>query len=260
MEREKIEYKTAISNTNEYINENIEILYEDNYLLVVVKPNNMLSQGDDTKDKNILDILKEYIRIKENKKGDAFLAMVQRLDRPTSGIMVFAKTSKAASRLSKEIREKRFEKKYIALAEGYIDGLLRKEINIENYILKDHEKNISKVAKNAEEKKDAKKSIMKYKILARHEKSTLLDIKLITGRSHQIRVTLSSLGHPVLGDVKYAKYFKFGKKTENLALFSYFLKFKHPTKDIDLEFKYVPFKENNLFNEYKDEILELIYN
>lgn len=260
MERKVEEYKVAVANTNVYIKENIEILYEDNHLLVVVKPKGMLSQGDDTKDKNLLDILKEYIRIKESKKGDAFLGLVQRLDRPTSGIMVFAKTSKAASRISKEIRERKLKKKYIAVLDGYLEGRINIENKVKNYMVKDHEKNMSKKAS----KKDvnAKEAKLIYKILGRSEieKTTLVEVNLLTGRSHQIRFTFSDMGHPIIGDIKYAKHFKYGKKTDNLGLFAYYLKFKHPTKDIDLEFKYAPFKETNIFNKYKDEILELIYN
>lgn len=260
--RQKEEYKTCISNTDKYIKESIDILYEDNHLLVVIKPSNMLTQGDDSKDENILDILKEYIRIKENKKGYAFLGMVQRLDRPTSGIMVFAKTSKAASRLSKEIREKNLEKRYLTIVSGIMPGKINEKKYIENYLLKDHDKNKSYVINKKEaEDKGAKKSKMEYKIIARDEieKTTLLEINLITGRSHQIRASLKEMGFPVLGDVKYAKYFKYGKKTDKLALFTYYLKFKHPTKDLDLEFKYTPFKENNLFNKYKMDILEKVY-
>lgn len=261
--REKEEYKTCLSNTNSYIKKSIEILYEDNHILVVIKPSNLLSQGDETKDENLLDILKEYIRIKENKKGDAFLAMVQRLDRPTSGIMVFAKTSKAASRISKEIRERRFEKKYLAITDGIISGKLRQTKVIENYLLKDNDKNKSVVLSEKEGKSniDAKKAKLEYRIIANNdiENTSLLEIKLLTGRSHQIRASFGKLGSPLKSDVKYAKYFKYGKMTQNLALFSYYLKFKHPTKDIDLEFKYVPFKENNIFNSYKNDILELIY-
>lgn len=256
MEKEK--YNMVIDNTSKYINANIDIIYEDNHLLVVVKPKNLLSQGDDTKDPNILDILKEYIRVKYQKKGEAYLGLVQRLDRPTSGIMVFAKTSKAASRISEEIRKKKLHKRYLAVVDGEISGKLKQTKKIENHIVKDVKNNKAIVVKK-DENKGAKKCIMEYKIIERRDYTSLLDINLITGRSHQIRTSLSSIDSPIIGDVKYAKYFKYGKKTNDLGLFAYYLGFKHPTKDVFLEFLIPPFDYSDIFNIYKDEILELIY-
>lgn len=256
MEKEK--YSVVIDNTSKYIKENIDIIYEDNHLLVVVKPKNLLSQGDDTKDPNILDILKEYIRVKYNKKGEAYLGLVQRLDRPTAGIMVFAKTSKSASRISEEIRNKKLKKRYLAVTDGVMDGKLKDIKKIENHIIKDSKNNKSIVVDKTDAK-DAKKSVMEYRIIEKGEDSTLLDINLITGRSHQIRTSLSNIDHPIVGDVKYAKYFKFGKKTKDLGLFAYYLGFKHPTKDVFLEFVIPPFEYNDVFTNYKDSILELIY-
>jgi 23S rRNA pseudouridine1911/1915/1917 synthase len=203
---------------------NLKILYEDNHIVVVLKPINIPVQEDESKDLDLLTILKKYIKEKYNKPGNVFLGLVHRLDRPVSGIMVFAKTSKAASRLSEQIRTKKFEKKYYAIVEGKVN----KKDTLIDKIEKDQKTNISKISKNGKE------SILNYELVEEKNNMSLVDIELITGRSHQIRVQFSSRNHPLYGDQKYNKNVK---PKEQIALFAYYLSFIHPTTKEKLEFK-----------------------
>ena len=158
----------------------INIIYEDNHLLVVEKPINIPTQEDNTKDKDLLTILKEYIKEKYNKPGNVYLGLVHRLDRPVGGIMVFARTSKAAARLSEQVRNKTFKKTYNAVVIGNIN----KEGKLKDYLLKDEKKNIVKVDKNGKE------AILNFKKLDFKNNMSLVEINLETGRSHQIRVQM----------------------------------------------------------------------
>lgn len=220
------------------IYENIKIIYEDNHLLVVVKPKGVPSQADKTGDRDMLTILKAYIKEKYNKPGEVYLGLVHRLDRMTAGIMVFARTSKAASRLSKNIREGDFKKRYVAVLNGKLDsnGIL------ENYLVKNEKTNMSRVCdKNT---KNAKFASLEYITRGNFERNgkdyTYVDIKLNTGRHHQIRVQFSNIGYPLYGDVKYGK--EINKKGQDLALFAYSLTFFHPTKDEVMQFNVLPDK------------------
>ena len=201
----------------------IKILYEDNHLLVVEKPINMPTQEDDSKDPDLLNELKKYIKEKYNKPGNVYLGLVHRLDRPVGGVMVFAKTSKAASRLSDQVRTHKLEKSYYAVIEGKLeDGKLIDKL------LKDEKTNNTIVSPNGKE------SVLSFKNITYKDGLSLVDIKLETGRSHQIRVQFSSRNHPLYGDQRYNKHAKVG---EQIALFAYKLSFEHPvTKEI-LEFK-----------------------
>ena len=214
----------------------LKVIYEDNHVIVVIKPSGVPSQEDKTKDKDMLTWVKEYIKEKYNKPGAVYLGLVHRLDRMTSGLMVFAKTSKAASRLSNSIREGDFKKEYLAVVTGKLDGVGQ----LEDYLYKDERTNISCVVdKN---KKNAKLAKLEYKVLGHtvynNKEYTYVRIKLYTGRHHQIRVQFSNIGHPLYGDVKYG-----GVKGE-LALVACSLKFIHPTKDEYMEFEYMPEKDN----------------
>lgn len=225
---EKSTYETFQSSSGSAI----PILYEDNHLLVVVKPEGILSQSDGSCTPDMLTLLKEYIKIKSNKPGDVFLGLVHRLDRPVSGVMVFARTSKAASRISEQIREKRVMKKYYAIVHGVPntkEGTLRAKL--------------SKEAGNiVKEEEDGKEAILHYRFLMSDTKKaetvSLLEIQLETGRSHQIRVQLSGMGNPILGDRKY------GDPTElyrgEIALFSHSFRFKHPTRDLEMQVQAIP--------------------
>ncbi len=202
----------------------INIIYEDNHLLVVEKPINIPTQEDNTKDKDLLTILKEYIKEKYNKPGNVYLGLVHRLDRPVGGIMVFARTSKAAARLSEQVRNKTFKKTYNAVVIGNIN----KEGKLKDYLLKDEKKNIVKVDKNGKE------AILNFKKLDFKNNMSLVEINLETGRSHQIRVQMSHYGYPLFGDQKYNKTSKVG---EQIALFAKKIEFIHPTTNELLTFE-----------------------
>ena len=202
----------------------INIIYEDNHLLVVEKPINVPVQKDNSNDLDLLTMLKQYLKEKYNKPGNVYLGLVHRLDRPVGGIMVFAKTSKAASRLSEQIRNGTFKKKYLAI----VCGKVKDEDTLEDYLLKNTKTNTVKVDKKG------KKSILKYKILDYKEGLSLVEIELITGRSHQIRVQFSSRGYPLYGDQRYNKDSKVG---EQIALFSNYITFEHPIKKEKINFE-----------------------
>ena len=205
----------------------LEILYEDNHIIVVVKPFNILSQSDDTKDIDMLTLIKSYLKEKYNKPGNVYLGLIHRLDRPTGGIMVFAKTSKAASRLSEQIRLNLFTKKYLAIVNGYFD---EKVGVFEDYILKkeDNSSVISNLGKYAK---------LEYEVLKEKSNLSLVNIILHTGRHHQIRVQFASRNHPLYGDQRYGKSSK-----KQLALFAYYLSFSHPVTKEKLEFIKYPDK------------------
>ena len=210
---------------------NVNVIYEDNHLLVVEKPINVPVQEDNSKDKDMLTILKEYLKVKYNKPGNVYLGLVHRLDRPVGGVMVFAKTSKCASRLSDQIRLNKFNKIYNAVVEGTI----KEEDKLTDYLLKDTKSNIVRVDKNG------KQSVLYYRKIKTIDNLNLIEIKLETGRSHQIRVQMSHNGNPLFGDQKYNKNSKVG---EQLALFAKKLEFYHPitnellTFEIDLPNRY----------------------
>ncbi len=215
----------------------INILYEDNHLLVVEKPINVPVQEDSSKDKDLLTMLKEYIKEEYNKPGNVYLGLVHRLDRPVGGVMVFAKTSKAASRLSDQIRQNKFIKIYNAVVLNKIN----KKGRLENYLLKNTKTNIVSVNEKG------KKSILNYKRLDYKDNMSLVEIELETGRSHQIRVQMSYNGNPLYGDQKYNKNAKVG---EQLALFAKRLEFDHPTTKEHMVFELnlpdrEPFKKFN---------------
>ena len=198
----------------------INIIYEDNHLLVVEKPINVPVQEDESKDNDLLNILKKYLKDKYNKQGNVYLGLVHRLDRPVGGIMVFAKTSKCASRLSEQIRNKQFKKIYYAVLEGNIfkKGVLRDKV------YKDRRKNIVKIDNKGKE------SILNFEKLDYKNNMSLVKINLETGRSHQIRIQFSSRGYPLYGDHKYNKNVK---DKSQIALFAKEISFYHPvTKEL----------------------------
>ena len=196
----------------------LRVLYEDNHVIVVVKEKNVLSQADNTHDIDMLTIIKKYLKEKYNKPGNVYLGLVHRLDRPVSGIMVFAKTSKAASRLSDQVRKKEIKKTYMAVVKGIIK---KDEDTFVDYLLKLDNGNTIVTTKD-----NGKESVLTYKVLKRnYEKNeTLVSIDLKTGRHHQIRVQFASRGYPLCGDQRYGK----SDKTQ-IALCAYKLEFIHPT-------------------------------
>ena len=211
----------------------INIVYEDNHLLVVEKPVNIIVQKDNTNDKDLLSMLKEYLKEKYNKPGNVYLGLIHRLDRPVGGIMVFAKTSKAASRLSNQVREKIFKKEYLAVVDGKITT---RSGTLENYLYKDERNNMSKVV--SKDKKNAKLAKLDYEVITYNEVKnlSLLKINLHTGRHHQIRVQLSNFGHSIFGDQKYGTRGQ-GKQ---IALWAYKLTIEHPISKEKITFTDLP--------------------
>lgn len=215
---------------------NLEILYEDNHIIVVVKPQNILSQSDNTKDIDMLNIIKKYIKEKYNKPGNVYLGLVHRLDRPTGGVMVFAKTSKSASRLSKQIKEGSLKKTYLAVVPNFN---LKKGTFID-YLEKD--KNNNSVITSKEK---GKYSELNYETITKKDNNALVKIDLLTGRHHQIRVQFSSRGYPLYGDQRYGKDDK-----KQLALFAYKLELIHPVTKEKMIFKKEP--DYGIFLDFKE--------
>lgn len=213
--------------------EKLNIMYEDNHIIVVEKPVNIPSQGDKTGDVDMLTIIKKYLKEKYNKPGDVYLGLVHRLDRPVGGVMVFAKTSKAASRLSEQVRAKDFKKKYLVVVNGKME---KQQGMLEDYLLKNERLNMSKVVK--EGTKNSKLASLDYETLKYNNEIDLsvLKINLHTGRHHQIRVQLSSRGHSIYGDQKYGGR-GHGKQ---IALWAYELKFLHPITKESMTFAVLP--------------------
>ena len=203
----------------------IPIIYEDNHLLVVEKPVNMPVQEDRSGDKDLLTLLKEKIKIRDQKPGNVYLALVHRLDRPVGGVMVFAKTSKAASRLSDVIRRNKLNRTYLAVVRGKPKT---KQQKLTHYLKKDRRKNMVRAVSRHDQQ--AKKAILEYETLGSLNGLSLLSIRLHTGRSHQIRVQLSTIDLPIYGDQRYGQEQKPG---EQIALWAHELALPHTTtKDI----------------------------
>ena len=221
----------------EYV-KNLDILYEDNHIIVVTKFVNIPSQADKTEDIDMLSIVKEYIRVKYNKPGNVYVGLVHRLDRPVGGVMVFAKTSKAASRLSEEVRTRTVKKKYLCIVNGKME---QNNAQLVDYLWKNQTENTSYVVNK--NKKNAKEAILDYKVLKYDKENDLsiLEILLHTGRHHQIRVQLSSRMHAIYGDNKYH-----GRgQGSGICLWAYDLKFVHPVKKEEMEFKKLPTEKEN---------------
>lgn len=201
--------------------ETLEVLFEDNHIIIVNKKAGDITQGDKTGDKPLSDIVKEYVKDKYNKPGNVFIGTVHRLDRPTSGIVIFARTSKALERLNKMLRDKTINKTYWALVKNTpkkaTDSLV-------NFLKKDTKKNKSFVYKK--EIEGSKKAILHYKLIKKLDNYSLLEIDLETGRHHQIRTQLSYIGSPIKGDLKYG--FDRSNKDGSISLHARKINFKHP--------------------------------
>lgn len=213
----------------------LKVIYEDNHIIVVEKPVNIPSQGDKTGDIDLLTIVKQYIKEKYQKPGNVYLGLVHRLDRPVGGVMVFAKTSKAAARLSNQVREKQFEKTYLTIVNGKMS---KEKETLQDYLLKDERNNKSKVV--PEGTKNSKLAILDYEVLKYDKELNLsvLKIYLHTGRHHQIRVQLSSRDHSIYGDQKYGGR-GHGKQ---ITLWAYELKLFHPITNEKMVFHSIPEK------------------
>ena len=206
------------------------IVYEDNHVIVAVKPPNLLSQADDTGDPDLLSELKEYIHVKYAKPGAVYLGLVHRLDRPVGGLMVFARTSKAAARLSAQLQTHAAGREYLCVCEGDSPDAF----TCTDWLLKDREHNqVSVVPENTP---GAQRAVLHGECLRRREGLSLCRIRLETGRSHQIRVQLSHAGWPLWGDARYGN----GRPGQQIALWGWRLSFEHPTKKEPMTFERLP--------------------
>ena len=211
--------------------EKLNVLYEDNHVIVVLKPQNVPTQEDESKDLDMLNMVKNYIKEKYDKPGNVYVGLVHRLDRPTGGVMVFAKTSKSATRLSEQVKNKDMTKKYLAVTAKVP---AKDQGRLSNYLLKNEKTNT--VAVVPQLTTGAKLAELEYKVLDTNGEKALVEVNLFTGRSHQIRVQFKHIGCPLVGDAKY------GQPTPNkkLALWAYYLRFTHPTTGKTLTFKVFP--------------------
>ncbi|MCR4633683.1 MAG: RluA family pseudouridine synthase [Erysipelotrichaceae bacterium] len=206
----------------------MKVLYEDNHLLVVEKPVNVPMQEDASKDEDLLSIAKTYIKEKYKKPGDVYLGLLHRLDRPVGGVCVFARTSKAAARMSRQISEHSFKKEYLAIVS---DNGLKDSGRFQDKLLKDHRTNTVRVDPKG---KDAS---LDYEVLKRKDNLALVRVYLHTGRSHQIRVQFASRNHPLWGDQRYNKKASAGQQ---IALWSNRIEFTHPVSGERLSFTSEP--------------------
>jgi 23S rRNA pseudouridine1911/1915/1917 synthase len=207
---------------------NIEILFEDNHIIVVNKKSGDLVQGDKTGDAPLSDILKNYIKTKYNKPGNVYLGVVHRLDRPTTGIVIFAKTSKALERLNKMLRDKKIDKTYWAIIKNKPQ---KEKDTLINYLRKNPKNNKATVFNK--ETKDTKKAILHYKVAKSLDNYHLLEIDLETGRHHQIRSQLAHINCPIKGDLKYG--FNRSNKDAGIHLHARKINFIHPVKKVSIE-------------------------
>lgn len=209
-----------------------DIVYEDNHLLVIIKPHNIAVQEDESKDDDLLNLLKQYIKVRDNKPGNVFLGLVHRLDRPTGGVMVFAKTSKCASRLTEQLKNHEMSKNYLCVTLG---KPLQDSARLSCYLVKDAKTNTVSLATISDY--GAKQATLEYQVLANYNDMSLVKVKLLTGRSHQIRVQMSKQNNTVIfGDFKYGDKLHGG----NLALWAYQLKFNHPISKKQMVFTVLP--------------------
>ena len=201
--------------------ENLQVLFEDNHLIVVNKRAGDITQGDKTGDKPLSDVVKEYVKEKYNKAGNVFLGVVHRLDRPTSGVIIFARTSKALERLNKMLRDKTISKTYWAVIKNYPK---KEKDTLINYLKKNPKNNKSSVY--TKEITNSKKAILHYNVIKKLDNYSLVEIDLETGRHHQIRAQLSFMGFPIKGDLKYG--FNRSNKDGSIHLHAQKIEFIHP--------------------------------
>jgi len=210
--------------------ENIPILFEDNHFVALLKPSGMPTQGDETGDKPLVDFVQDYLKITYNKPGEAYLALLHRLDRPVSGIVIFAKTSKAAARFSEMLQKREIKKTYFAIVQK---KPVPEAAQLTDFIWKDPAENRSYCYKK--EKKGSKVAILDYAYVTSAESNAmhLLEVNPLTGRSHQIRAQLSNIGCDILGDVKYGN--RFPLRDRSICLHAFKLNFIHPVKKTPIE-------------------------
>lgn len=222
-----------------------QIAYEDNHILVINKLPSEIVQGDKTGDMPMSEKIKNYIKVRDNKPGNVFCGVIHRLDRPVSGLVVFAKTSKALSRFNELFREKTIHKTYLAVVKNKPP---REKERLEHYMVKNEKTNMSKAF--TKPVPGALKAELEYELVASSDNYHLLRIKLFTGRHHQIRCQLSAIGCPIKGDVKYG----FNRTNEGgfIHLHSYRLEFKHPVKLEDLVIQAFPISDDPVWSYFRN--------
>lgn len=220
----------------------IKPVYEDNHLLVVVKPQGKLTQSDQTGDLSLQDECKQYIKEKYQKPGEVYLGLVHRLDRPVGGLVAFARTSKAASRLSEQLRVHHMEREYLAVVEGED---LPARGDLRDWLLQGEDGLVRTVPAGTPGAKEAR---LRYERLGARDGTALVHLRLETGRKHQIRVQLSHLGYPIRYDMRYGH----GERGRDVALFGAVLRLTHPTLKKEMTFTACP--ENPAFRPYEKEI------
>lgn len=220
----------------------IKVLYEDNHLIAVCKRATDLVQGDRTEDKPLVDMVKEYIKVKYKKPGDVYLGIIHRLDRPVGGVVVFARTSKALTRMNALFQEKKIQKTYWAIVE---QSLPTEEDTLVHYLKKNQEKNRSRAYDK--EVKGSKRSELDYKLLGRSKNYFYVVVHPKTGRHHQIRIQLSHIGSPIKGDLKYGG--KRSNKDGSIQLFGRSIEFIHPVKNEPIKITATPPQHDPLWKE-----------
>lgn len=203
--------------------EEVEVLYEDNHIIAVNKKPSQIVQGDKTGDAPLSDFVKQYIKEKYQKPGEVFLGTVHRIDRPVSGVVIYARTSKALSRMNELFRERTVQKTYWAVVKKHD---IPEQATLVHYLRKNEQTNMSRAFEN--EVKGSLRSELSYKVLAHSDNYMLLEVNPVTGRHHQIRVQLSAIGCPIKGDVKYG--FRRGNEDASIHLHARSIRFEHPVK------------------------------
>ena len=217
----------------------MQVVYEDNHIIVVNKEVGEIVQGDKTGDTPLSEIVKQFIKEKYKKPGNVFCGVVHRIDRPVSGLVIFAKTSKALERLNKMLRDGEIHKTYWALVEGKPE---KAEATLENYLVSDGR--LNKTFISSPDNPQAKKSNLSYKTIANGDRYTLLEVNLMTGRKHQIRAQLSGIGHPIKGDLKYGA--RRSNRDGGISLQAHKISFIHPVSKLPIDLEISPLPEAQL--------------
>ncbi len=226
----------------------MEVLYEDNHIIIVNKAPGEIVQGDKTGDKPLSEIVKEWIKEKYNKPGNVFCGVTHRLDRPVGGVVVLAKTSKALSRMNEMFRNGDVHKTYWAIVK---DMPPKEEDTITHYLTTRQENN--KTYASITPKKGAQKAMLKYRLIAQGDNYNLLEINLLTGRKHQIRVQLSTIGCPIKGDLKYGA--KRSNSDGSISLLARNIQFVHPVSHLDINVT-APVPNDNLWRALEEKVLK----
>ncbi len=221
------------NNTDPILSLQDRILYEDNHLLIVNKRAGEIVQGDQTGDKPLLELVRDYIRVKGNKPGNVFCGLVHRIDRPVSGAVIYAKTSKALSRMCEMVKNRAVRKIYWAI----VEGVAPEQVRLVHYMQKNERLNKSFVSET--EKPGMQRAELEFRRIGASERYSLLEIELHTGRHHQIRAQLSAIGHPIKGDLKYGA--RRSNEDGSISLHARRLVFEHPVSHQTIDITAEPF-------------------